>query len=66
MAWRDATLLGSPYEQQINEETGQWRHRRLVLTDKPPRDSLEDLLGRPGRLHVLDHDGPWTGGPAPS
>lgn len=28
--WIDVTVLGSPWEQQANMVTGEWRHRRML------------------------------------
>lgn len=50
-SWQDATAIGSIYEQQINMQTGRFRHRRRLLLPE------SDVQQHP--------DDGWRSGPAP-
>lgn len=43
--WADATTIGEPFEVQLNQRTGQWRHREINPTTREP---VEDWrMGQP-------------------
>ncbi len=58
--WRDCTVMGSAYEQQVSR-SGRWRHRAALLS---PGTYRHDRLYGMTTMLVLE-DRPWHPGPAP-
>lgn len=52
--WLDVITFGSVYEEQLKPRTGQWRHRKRLLSF-PMRSMLDEI----------NLDRPWTDGRAP-
>lgn len=56
--WRDASIIGSRFEQQINVATGRWRYRPRMTLYLPDRIPFHEPI------HVHPDDG-WRFGMAP-
>jgi hypothetical protein len=57
-AWRDASVVGSNFEQQIELSTGRWRHRPRMTFAMPGWEPFHESI------HQHPDDG-WRYGPAP-